>query len=319
MLLYICFITILLPQLSFAAFDEVDYRAYSIETENNYLKIIQGVSYHDGTILLRLVNKEFIIDSSCQMQNLSFTILRNPNTEFTVKQNINYPIAEKINFCSTSITSIQSLFPTSELPCYKSPYGIGCKVTCNGTDIQTPACDFLPKCNEAQQVPGCNGKELDCMKYPTAPECIAKIANTTNEEIDCAKYPGAYRCLLDCSVKPNLPGCNDCTNNENALGCNVCKQTPHSMRCQSGYCDSNPDVPDCSLITMDKVKIHAVDDIKNGNKFILATYYCFEDFNCGKLFDMEGVQIKYVNSIYVYIAIYIYRINYIFNILIQRI
>ncbi|POG77904.1 hypothetical protein GLOIN_2v1473473 [Rhizophagus irregularis DAOM 181602=DAOM 197198] len=313
MLLYICFIIIFLPQLSFADVA----KSFSIETESNDQKIIQGISYHDGTILLRLINRERD-PTDCKTQNLTFTIIEKtwildytgePFLDF-VNSNRNSTddsIIDKINFCSNSI---ENFLPTSGSPspygfgCKFPPYGFGCKVTCDNSENQPPACNNLPKCSETQQVLGCDGETLNCVKYPTSPKCVeiaVTKANLTGEPLDCAKYPGANVCNIDCSNIPYLPGCDDCNNNKDALGCDVCNKDSLNPRCKSGYCDNYPDAPECGLINMDKVKIHAVDD-KNGNKFILATYYCYDfatDFDCGRLFDMEGVQIKNYNFVIV--------------------
>ncbi|PKC07335.1 hypothetical protein RhiirA5_399911, partial [Rhizophagus irregularis] len=243
MLLYICFITIFLPQLSFG---EVKYELLPIKTESNFQRVIQGISYHDGTILLRLVDKELYINSDdCKKQILSFVTIDTQDA-LLVPKIPEIPEIPEINYC---FESYYNSFSTS------------------GSPPPNP----LPKCSENQQNLGCSGKTLNCAKYPTV-----------------------LNCTLDCSNIPYLPGCNDCRNNENALGCGKCNIGSLDPRCNSGFCDNHPDEPECGLIKMDKVKIHAVDDIMNGKKFILVTYYCFEiiNYDCGSLFDIEGIRIK---------------------------
>ncbi|RGB33427.1 hypothetical protein C1646_761728 [Rhizophagus diaphanus] len=241
MLFYICFITIFLPQLSFG---EVIYNPYpgQLKTKSNYQRIIQGISYHDGTVVFRLFDKELYFDN-CKKQNLSFIGI--PFLNLTLNESI-LDIPE-INYCFDHY--------------YNS-------LSTSGSPPPNP----LPKCSEIQQNLGCNGKTLNCAKYPTV-----------------------LNCTLDCSNIPYLPGCNDCRNNENALGCGECIIDSLDPRCDSGFCDNHPDEPECGLIKMDKVKIHAVDDIMNGKKFILVTYYCFDStyYDCGRLIDMKGVPIKH--------------------------
>lgn len=247
MLLYICLITIFLPQLSFG---EVKYDPFPwpSKPKSNYQRVIQGISYHDGTVLFRLFDKELYTDSGdCKKQNLTF---------------IGFPLLNNLTLNESSL----------EIPeinyCFESYYN---SLSTSGSPPPNPP----PKCSENQQNLGCNGKTLNCAKYPTV-----------------------LNCTLDCSNIPYLPGCDDCRNNENALGCGKCNIGSLDPRCNSGFCDNHPDEPECGLIKMDKVKIHAVDDIMNEKKFILAIYYCIEstNYDCGKLFDMEGVQIKYVKQ-----------------------
>jgi hypothetical protein len=288
LLLYIFFITIFLPQLNFV--DGVK-TALPIEAKSTDQKIIQGISYHDGTILLRLVkminknNEQSNEQSDCTKKDLSFIKIPYESDPYL---NIKDHSIPQINFCSVPIVNS---FPTINSPCDYNPYGYGCKVACDDDSSQLPAvCEQLPDCRNNGT--GCNNTELDCTIYPTAPNCTQYI-----QFPDCAKYPGANKCTVDCYNRPYLPGCNECSNNPGALGCRDCEKDQSNKRCRSGYCVANPDAPECSLIKMDKVKIYAVEDNKTGDKFILVTFYCDpsnNDDDCGILYNIQGVQIKYV-------------------------
>jgi hypothetical protein len=391
LLFYICFITIFLPQFTFAL---------TLNTEND-LKIIQGVSYRDGTILLRLTKQEQNIN--CNVQNLWFNIIEPDGTSksLAVKKH-SIPAND---FCSISKTSISkrhltfsmstnnfvkrqlgcdgakattyeccSKYPdkckdpkSAENACNQDPSLEGCKKICNGPSCNVNCgsansprgCANVPDCGKNPGVYGCNNGKLDCAKYPTAPECgapnisvqpskktlinapldcsktpdvlgcecttnpygpnclnapdcgktpdgvgCANIPNCVNAapktigcndyKLDCTIYPRAPECMPNCANNPFLPGCNDCTYNKNASGCEICSTNPQAARCLTGYCINNPDIPECSLLMIDKIKIHA---IKKG--YILVTYLCNLSSNgdtCGSVIDWKGFERRYVNT-----------------------
>jgi hypothetical protein len=155
----------------------------------------------------------------------------------------------------------------SACECTNNPYGPKCSnapADC-GADPTAPGCSSIPNCAQTPDVDGCNGALLDCNIYPRAPECKP-----------------------DCSSNPDLPRCNDCNFNPNASGCEVCKQNQDQQpeRCEYGYCDKHPDVPECSFILADSIKIYAVKE-----EIILVTYYCNPTSNndvCGILINWDG-------------------------------
>ncbi|RGB39286.1 hypothetical protein C1646_754720 [Rhizophagus diaphanus] len=298
-LLYICFITIFLPQLSLS---EQQKLSVSLMNDND-LKIIQGTSFQNGTILLRLIKLEQ--QALCKNQNLSFIIILDPmewsskneldktnKTTNAIQIGIEHHSIPDDNFCSTStVTTNPNPNPST---CTENPYGFGCNVKCNNDTgiMQPPGCRNLPTTLDL----------LNCTIYPTAPNCIPKSVL-----LDCAKYPRAEGCIPDCPNKPYLPGCNDCAYYPDASGCkkycDPIQQDQTHERCQSGYCDNNPDAPECSLIKMDKIKIQAIDGTEriDGTKeqLILATYYCnplINDDACGSLFNLEGKEIRKFNN-----------------------
>ncbi|CAG8623987.1 3570_t:CDS:2, partial [Funneliformis mosseae] len=152
------------------------------------------------------------------------------------------------------------------LQCTQNPYGSGCgNVDCKLTP-EAPGCSNIPNCESSPNAVGCIYGQLDCAKYPKAPECINKKP--------------------DCFNNPNLPGCNDCNNNPYAFGCDVCSQVPQPERCQVGYCDKNPGLPECAVSLTDSITIYAIE-----REFILVTYYCNPAVNndvCGKMINWEG-------------------------------
>jgi hypothetical protein len=168
--------------------------------------------------------------------------------------------------------------------CSKTPDALGCECTTNpygptcvnapdcGKAPDTVGCANIPKCvNTAQNTIGCNGGKLDCTIYPRAPECLPNCANN-----------------------PFLPGCNDCTYNKNASGCEICSTNPQAERCLTNYCINSPDAPECSLLMMDKIKIHAIEE-----GYILVTYLCNPSSNrdtCGSIIDWKGFERRYVNN-----------------------
>ncbi|PKC07321.1 hypothetical protein RhiirA5_377142 [Rhizophagus irregularis] len=287
-LFYICFITIVLPRLALA-----EQFTLQIETD---LKIIQSTTFQNGSILLRLTKLE---TENCKVQNLAFIII--PTNDQSPINTVTHSIPAE-NFCFNSTIGMNTI-PPMESSCNVNPYGFGCNVNCDKNPKhleceEIPICDGTNGAGETPIVPGCNGATLDCVKYPTAPSCLPNCTETSGTHgcpLDCAKYPGALACVPNCFNKPYLPGCNDCIYNPNASGCSVCGE-PNSQkiwRCQFGYCDSNPNAPECRLIK-DKINFHTITD-NDSNNIIITSYYCNLLLNgdtCYSVIGREGIQDK---------------------------
>ncbi|PKY58503.1 hypothetical protein RhiirA4_480478 [Rhizophagus irregularis] len=236
-------------------------------------------TFQNGHILLSLAKLE---TENCKVQNLSFIIIPNTVSLSPINpSNIEPHSIPAENFCFNSTIGMNTIPPMESL-CNVNPYGFGCNVNCDKNPEhleceKIPICDGTDGAGKTPVVPGCNGAALDCAKYPTAPSCLPNCIETSGTHgcpLDCAKYPGALACVPNCSNKPYLPGCNDCIYNPNASGCSVCGE-PNSQkiwRCQFGYCDSNPNAPECRLIK-DKINFHTITDT-NSNNIIITSYYC---------------------------------------------
>lgn len=284
-LFYICFITIVLPRLALA-----EQFTLQIETD---LKIIQSTSFPNGSILLRLTKLE---TENCKVQNLYFIII--PTNDRSQINTVTHSIPAE-NFCFNSTIGMNTI-PPMESSCNVNPYGFGCNVNCDKNPKhlkceEIPICDGTDGAGKTPVVPGCNGAALDCAKYPTAPSCLPNCTETSGTPgcpLDCAKYPGALSCVPNCSNKPYLPGCNDCIYNPNASGCSVCGE-PNSQkiwRCQFGYCDSNPNAPECRLIK-DKINFHTIiDTFSDINNIIITSYYCNLLLNGDTCFSIIGIE-----------------------------
>ncbi|CAG8586107.1 9217_t:CDS:2 [Rhizophagus irregularis] len=361
-LFYICFITIFLPQFTFAQ------QPLTLNTESD-LKVIQSTSYLDGTILLRLTKQEPNIN--CNVQNLWFNVIEPDGTSKSL--NVEKHSIPADNFCSISKSTLTKRHQTFSMsanihlvkrhpecdgakattfeccskypdkckdpksaenscsqnpnlegckdicekaggckavpksPCDDNPYGPGCKVDC-GSANPPPGCANVPNCGKTPGADGCDNGKLNCQTYPTSPECdcgknpsaagcanlpncagaTAKTVGCNGKKFDCTIYPRAPECIPNCASNPFLPGCNDCTYNKNASGCDVCNQNPQAARCLTGFCTSYPDVPECSLLMTDKIKIHAITE-----GFILVTYLCNPSSNgdtCGSVIDWKGFE-----------------------------
>lgn len=245
---------------------------------------------------------------------------KNPGTEGCNNGNLDcakFPTAPGCGAAPSPAAPPPANTPTNNIPsnkapldCSKTPDVLGCECSTNpygpncvnapdcGKNPSGIGCANLPNCAAVAKTVGCNGIKLDCTIYPRAPECIP-----------------------NCASNPFLPGCNDCTYNQNASGCDICNQNPQAARCLTGYCISNPDVPECSLLMTDKVKIHAITE-----GFILVTYLCNPSSNgdtCGSVIDWKGFEKRYVNnyitrSYFIYIYIYINLFIYLFNTVLLR-
>ncbi|CAB4381454.1 unnamed protein product [Rhizophagus irregularis] len=152
---------------------------------------------------------------------------------------------------------------------------------CTTTNPYGPNCVNAPDCGKNPSVAG-------CANLPNCAGATAKTVGCNGKKFDCTIYPRAPECIPNCASNPFLPGCNDCTYNKNASGCDVCNQNPQAARCLTGFCTSYPDVPECSLLMTDKIKIHAITE-----GFILVTYLCNPSSNgdtCGSVIDWKGFE-----------------------------
>jgi len=179
----------------------------------------------------------------------------------------------------TNTPSAKAPSTNTPLDCSKNPDSLGCECT---TNPYGPNCLNAPDCGQ-------NPTGAGCANLPNcANAATAKTIGCNGDRFDCTVYPRAPECLPNCNSNPFLPGCNDCTYNKNASGCEVCSQNPQASRCLTGYCVSNPDVPECSLLMTDKIKIHAITE-----GFILVTYFCnpsSNDDTCGSIIDWKGFE-----------------------------